>query len=88
MLKKEDDPSGSTGVIVYYDGRKKLLTVAGVGDTLCILSRNGRAIVMNRMHRLDILEEKERIRNNGGTVIASRYVVRSVAVVFHVYFGK
>jgi serine/threonine protein phosphatase PrpC len=49
-----------------------MLTVAGVGDSLCVLSRNGRAIVMNKMHRLDIATEKERVRNNGGTVINNR----------------
>jgi serine/threonine protein phosphatase PrpC len=72
MLKADEDGSGSTGVVVLFDGRKSLLTVAGVGDSLCVLSRNGRAIVMNKMHRLDFPAEKERVRNNGGTVINNR----------------
>lgn len=72
LLNSEEDPSGSTGVVVWYDGRRNILTVAGVGDSLCVLSRNGRAILMNKMHRLDIPQEKDRVKSKGGTVINNR----------------
>lgn len=72
MLHREEDVSGSTAIVAIFDGRKRRLTVAGVGDSLCVLSRNGRAVLMNSMHRLDNDLERERIRRAGGTVINSR----------------
>mmetsp|Transcript_9981 Transcript_9981/g.13725 ORF Transcript_9981/g.13725 Transcript_9981/m.13725 type:complete len:1417 (+) Transcript_9981:52-4302(+) len=72
ILREEDDVSGSTGIIAVYDGRKHLFTVAGVGDSMCVLSRGGRAVVLNKMHRLDNEVERERIRQAGGTVLNSR----------------
>lgn len=71
-MREEEDNSGSTGVIAVYDGRKKVLTVAGVGDSLCVLSRNGRAVGMNTMHRLDNASERERVKHAGGTIINNR----------------
>jgi hypothetical protein len=75
QLVDEEDVSGSTGVIAVYDGRKQVFTVAGVGDSLCILSRNGRAIPMNRMHRLDNTSEKDRVKSVGGTIVNNRLVL-------------
>ena len=49
-----------------------MLTVAGIGDSMCILSRGGKAVRMHKMHRLDDEEECERIRKAGGTVINKR----------------
>ena len=31
---EDDDLSGSTGVVVVYDGRRNVLTVANVGDSM------------------------------------------------------
>eukprot|EP01032_Pedospumella_encystans_P023878 gene23878-27018_t len=72
MLMDEEDASGSTGVIAVYDGRRHILTVAGVGDSMCVLSRSGKAVMLNRMHRLDNADEVERIKRAGGTVINKR----------------
>ena len=72
-LIEDDDLSGSTGVIVVYDGRRNVLTVANVGDSMCVLSRGGRAVNMHRMHRLDDAEERARVEAAGGTVIKNRY---------------
>ena len=65
LLRREDNTSGSTGTICVYDGRKHLLSVANVGDSMCVLSRNGKAVKMSRMHRLgpdDDPEGLERLR--------------------------
>ena len=56
-----------------YDGRRNVLTVANVGDSMCVLSRGGRAVNMHRMHRLDDAEERARVEAAGGTVIKNRY---------------
>lgn len=72
MLLDEEDASGSTGVIAVYDGRRHVLTVAGVGDSMCVLSRSGKAVILNRMHRLDNEDERERVKRAGGMVINNR----------------
>ena len=73
-LNEEMDGAGSTGAIAIYDGRKHVFTVANVGDSMCVLSRGGKAVMLNRMHRLDNEEERERVRRAGGTIINSRWV--------------
>lgn len=52
--------------------RKHILTVANVGDSVCILSRAGRAVLIHRTHRLDSEEERARVVAKGGTVVNSR----------------
>jgi serine/threonine protein phosphatase PrpC len=73
-LRKERDSSGSTGVVVVYDGRRHVLTVANVGDSMCVLSRGGRAVRLHRMHRLgpEDAAERARVENAGGAVINNR----------------
>jgi serine/threonine protein phosphatase PrpC len=73
ILRREEDAAGSTGLVVVYDGRKHMLTVANVGDSMCILSRSGRAVKMHKMHRLNDEVEKKRVERDGGTVVNSRY---------------
>merc|ERR1712000_658243 len=46
------DSAGSTGVIAIYDGRSNIFTVANVGDSMCILSRCGKAINIHKTHRV------------------------------------
>ena len=46
--------------------------MASVGDSMCILSRSGQAVVINKMHRLDNEEEKERVKRAGGTIMNNR----------------
>ena len=72
QLVEDDDLSGSTGVIAVYDGLRDMLTVANVGDSMCVLSKGGKAVNMHRMHRLDDLEERARVEAAGGTIIKNR----------------
>eukprot|EP01039_Chlorochromonas_danica_P003691 gene3691-4038_t len=74
MLDREEDVSGSTAVVAVFDGRRRRLTVGSVGDSLAVLSRNGRAVCLNSMHRLDLVDEKERerVKAAGGTIINHR----------------
>lgn len=72
QLVEDDDLSGSTGVIAVYDGLRDMLTVANVGDSMCVLSKGGKAVNMNRMHRLDDFEERARVEAAGGTIIKNR----------------
>lgn len=73
ILTDEEDASGSTGVIAVVDGRRGCITAANVGDSLCVLCRSGKAVVLNRMHRLDDAEERDRVKRAGGTIINNRY---------------
>jgi serine/threonine protein phosphatase PrpC len=73
ILSDEEDASGSTGVIAVVDGRRGCITAANVGDSLCVLCRSGKAVVLNRMHRLDDAEERDRVKRAGGTIINNRY---------------
>lgn len=74
QLRQAQDSSGSTAVIAIYDGRKHVLTVANVGDSMCVLSRGGRAVKLHRMHRLgaDDAAERTRVEQAGGAVINNR----------------
>jgi len=76
ILRSEGDPSGSTGVVAIYDGRRHVLTVANVGDSMCVLSRGGRAVRLHRQHRLgpEDSAERTRVENAGGAVINNRYI--------------
>ena len=80
-LIEDDDLSGSTGVVVVYDGRKNMLTLANVGDSMCVLSRGGRAINVHRMHRLDDADERARVEAAGGTIIKNRYGVLALLLI-------
>jgi serine/threonine protein phosphatase PrpC len=71
-LFEKEDISGSTGLIVLYDGRRSVLTVANVGDSMCVLSRAGRAIKMHRQHRLNDEAERQRVEAAGGQVLKNR----------------
>ena len=50
------------------------LSIANVGDSMCVLSRGGRAVKAHKIHRLgnnDVLE-RERIEAAGGQIINNR----------------
>ena len=89
LLRKEGDLSGSTAVLALYDGRRHVLTVANVGDSMCVLSRGGRAVKLHRTHRLGAgtggepgdASERTRVENAGGAVINNRYVCSANALV-------
>lgn len=72
MLREDEDDSGSTGIVVIYDGRKRQLTVAQVGDSMCVLSRGGRAVTINKMHRVDDENEKNRVLTCGAAIMNNR----------------
>ncbi|KAJ1431026.1 phosphatase 2C-like domain-containing protein [Ochromonadaceae sp. CCMP2298] len=72
LLLDEEDASGCTGVVAVYDGRRNRFTVASVGDSMCVLSRSGIAVMLNKMHRVDNEEEKERVIRAGGTIVNHR----------------
>lgn len=74
LLRKDNDSSGCTGVIVLYDGTRKVMTIANVGDSMCVLSRGGRAVKAHKVHRLGTndVAERERIEAAGGQVINNR----------------
>jgi serine/threonine protein phosphatase PrpC len=72
FLYKEDDSSGSTAVVAVYDGRRHILTVASTGDSMCVLSRGGRAVKHNRMHRFNEEDECKRVKASGGSIVNNR----------------
>jgi serine/threonine protein phosphatase PrpC len=72
MLNEEDDSSGSTAILAIYDGRRNVLTVAAVGDSMCVLSRGGKAVPLLAMHRLNNPEENKRVVACGGTILNHR----------------
>lgn len=60
--------SGTTAVVALL--RKDKLVVANVGDSRCVLCRNGVAIDMSIDHKPDDDDELKRIQNAGGKVTA------------------
>jgi serine/threonine protein phosphatase PrpC len=52
------------------------MTVANIGDSMCVLSRGGRAVKMHRQHRLGggiaDVDERKRVEAAGGRVLNSR----------------
>ena len=52
--------------------RKNVLTVGNVGDSMCIISRGGKAVRILRAHRLQDASEKGRVEAAGGTVLNNR----------------
>ena len=57
---------GTTAVLVIVDGMT--LTVANVGDSRCVLCRDGKAIRLTVDHKPDLPEEAAFIRSKGGVV--------------------
>jgi serine/threonine protein phosphatase PrpC len=62
--------------MALYDGRRHVFTVANVGDSMCVLSRGGRAVKLHRVHRFsdskECLPEKERVEAAGSAVVNNR----------------
>lgn len=72
-LAKTNNSSGSTGVVLLYDGRSRVLTVANVGDSMCVISRGGKAVRFHRTHRIgDEEDEVSRVKKAGGSVLNKR----------------
>lgn len=58
---QEGDTSGSTALVVLFDGRSRCLLVANVGDSRCVASRAGQAARLSSDHRLSRSDERERV---------------------------
>jgi len=71
-LRRHSDESGSTGTIVIVDGRTNELYLSNVGDSVCVLCKQGRAVPILAMHRPSDIREKERVEKAGGKVINNR----------------
>eukprot|EP00903_Cladosiphon_okamuranus_P018574 g17097.t1 len=69
---QEGDASGSTGLVVLFDGRSRGLIVANVGDSRCVASRAGVAARLSSDHRLSRADERERVAARGGFVANNR----------------
>jgi len=50
-LVREEDYCGSTGLFALYDGRSETLLVGNVGDSRCVMSKNGVAVELSKEHR-------------------------------------
>ncbi len=76
ILRKEECSAGSTAIVAIYDGRRHVLTVANVGDSMCVLSRSGRAVKLHRVHRLsgapEHEEERKRVEATGSYIVNHR----------------
>ncbi|CAM9958279.1 unnamed protein product, partial [Sphacelaria rigidula] len=68
----EGDGSGSTALVVLFDGRTRRLLVANAGDSRCVASRAGTAARLSSDHRLSRPDERERVTACGGFVANSR----------------
>ena len=78
-LAADGDQCGSTALVAVFDGPRNSLMIANVGDSRCVLSRNGRAIDLSKEHRCDREDERNRILAAGGSIVQNR-VNRTLAV--------
>lgn len=68
-----DYSSGTTACVTILF--KNILYIANIGDSRCVLSKNGRAIVLTVDHRVSInKKEKDRIIEAGGTLDDEGYL--------------
>jgi len=71
-LDVDNDDAGSTGVVLVFDGATNTLTVGNVGDSMCVLSKRGKAVAVHRMHRVDDRSERDRVIKSGGAILNNR----------------
>lgn len=62
--------SGCTAIVTLIKGN--IIYVANLGDSRCILSRNGKAFPLSEDHKPDNKPERQRIENAGGEVVFGR----------------
>lgn len=62
--------AGSTGVVLLI--KNDIYYCANVGDTRCVVARDGKALMLTRDHKPDNPEERARIEKAGGSVINGR----------------
>eukprot|EP00877_Chromochloris_zofingiensis_P003122 jgi/Chrzof1/12810/Cz07g08100.t1 len=70
VCKKFAQSVGTTATLALLNGNE--LVVAGVGDSRCVLARNGTPVVMTVDHKPDDPKEAERIQGAGGFVLWGR----------------
>ncbi|KAH9256637.1 hypothetical protein BASA81_005141 [Batrachochytrium salamandrivorans] len=66
------EPSGSTACVVAVDLKTNCLQVANVGDSRCVLSRQGQALDLSVDHKANHPFEVARILTRGGFVSRAR----------------
>jgi len=64
--------SGTTVVCALFDQKHKVLLVANLGDSRCVLCRSGKAVPMSIDHKPTLPEERKRIEAAGFSVIEGR----------------
>jgi len=72
--------SGTTATLVIHDHRKGQLTIAHVGDSSAVLVKSSDAVLLTRVHKPDLPDEKERIEKTGGRVVFDGYANHRVYV--------
>ncbi|CAM9402078.1 unnamed protein product [Ectocarpus fasciculatus] len=71
--EQEGDTSGSTALVVVFDGRSRSILVANVGDSRCVASCGGGvAARLSSDHRLSRPDERARVVASGGFVTNDR----------------
>lgn len=66
-MLQESDTSGSTALVVVFDGRSRSILVANVGDSRCVASCGGGvAARLSSDHRLSRPDERARVVVSGG----------------------
>eukprot|EP01064_Diplonema_japonicum_P029055 TRINITY_DN460_c1_g1_i1.p1 TRINITY_DN460_c1_g1~~TRINITY_DN460_c1_g1_i1.p1 ORF type:complete len:367 (+),score=71.63 TRINITY_DN460_c1_g1_i1:68-1168(+) len=77
-LRRERVVGGSTGVVTLITP-DDVLHCANVGDSRCVVSKNGEAVALSNDHKPTLTEEHDRIVKCGGFVAAGR-VMGSLAM--------
>ena len=67
-LSQEQDTSGSTALIICADVKSQRVYIANVGDSRCVLCKQGRSICLTREHRTTETSERERVVDCGGLI--------------------
>ncbi|XP_062222822.1 probable protein phosphatase 2C 21 [Phragmites australis] len=68
--------TGSTACVAVARGNR--ITVGNVGNSRCVLSRNGQAIELSTDHKPNHRDERRRIQRAGGRVLRDKHVILEV----------
>ncbi len=67
-LSQVQDTSGSTALIICIDIKSRRAYVANVGDSRCVLCKEGRSICLTKEHRTTEKSERDRVIQCGGVI--------------------
>jgi protein phosphatase 1G len=70
QTEKPGITSGSTALVILI--KNDIIYVANVGDSRCVLSRNGKALSLSYDHKPEDCQERRRIERCGGRVVQGR----------------